>query len=150
MALRGLPINRAASVTSQAIAWLLQLRTEEGTQEWVSARSLIDVVAYAKLAAERGATGFESELFEELAATTKTLLSSRRYTLLVYVLPRLRLVADEVRDPDPDFQRAVDTEIKELVDRWNVEHLEVDPRDPGVLEIVLGELAAQEEQGTRE
>jgi nicotinamide riboside kinase len=139
MALRGLPINRAASVTSQAVAWLLQLRHEERSLDWVSARSLIDVLAYATLAAERGATALENELVEELTSTTRTLLA-KRYDLLVYLPPLLQLVADDVRDSDPDFQRAVDSEIRGLIDEWDVDHIQLDPRDPRALESTLVEL----------
>jgi cytidylate kinase len=46
MSSRGLPINQDATVTSQALAWLIQLELEASEQMWVSTRSLIDTWSY--------------------------------------------------------------------------------------------------------
>lgn len=137
MAARGLPINQAATVTSQAIAWLLQLQYEQGSDCWVAPRSLIDIYSYATLAAERAATELERSLLGELEAATRTLLAQPRYDVLVYLPPVLALQADDVRDPNPRFQGAVDERIRLLLSEWELEHLVLDPRAPDAVEQVL-------------
>jgi hypothetical protein len=140
MAARGLPINQEATVTSQAIAWLLQLQYEEEGERWVAARSLIDIYVYAMLAAERAVTVIERTLLGELEAATRTLLAGPRYDLLVYLPPVLGLQADDVRDPDPRFQVAVDERIRLLLGEWELEHLVLDPRKSNAVEKVLSRL----------
>jgi hypothetical protein len=53
MAARGLPINEAATVSSQLVACLLQYRLERERSAWVASRSLIDVWAYTVQASGR-------------------------------------------------------------------------------------------------
>jgi hypothetical protein len=144
MAAQGLPINQAATVTSQAVAWLLQLRYEQEGDRWVAARSLIDIYVYATLAAERTATILERALLAELEAATKTLLAQSRYDLLVYLPPVLALQADDVRDPDPRFQAAVDAGIRLLLGEWELEHLVLDPHAPDAVEQVLLRLGSHQ------
>jgi hypothetical protein len=141
MATRGLPINQAASVTSQAIAWLLQLRWEQEGRSWIAARSLIDIYTYAALAAERGATLLEHALLGELEGATRALVAQPRYDVLVYLAPMLALRPDDVRDPDPSFQSAVDSRIRLLLVEWKLEYLTLDPRAPDAVEQVLVRLA---------
>ncbi len=104
---------------------------------------MIDIYAYAQLAAARTATALESELLRELEAATKVLVGVARYDLLVYVPPVLPLQVDDVRDPDRGFQSAVDSQIVSLLTTWEVEHLAVDPRDPGALEKMLVRLGGR-------
>jgi hypothetical protein len=153
MATRGLPINQAATVTSQAIAWLLQLRWEHEGSSWIAARSLIDIYAYAALAAERGATVLEQALLEELEGATRALLAQPRYDALVYLAPVLALRPDDVRDSDPSFQSAVDRRIRLLLAEWELEYLTLDPRAPDAVEQVLvrladGEVSAPKKPGS--
>lgn len=68
---RGLPVNEEATVTSRTLAWLLQYRFEREQMAWVAPRSLIDVWAYALLAAARHEpTPLEHALLEELKGST--------------------------------------------------------------------------------
>jgi hypothetical protein len=133
----GLPINEAATTTSQAVAWLMQLRFERESQAWVSSRSLIDVWAYTSLAGGRGVSGpVEAALLRELERATP-LAVANAYDALVYVPPTIPLVADEVRGDDIAFQAAVDERIHEAIIRWHVPHEILDVNDaPAVDQLV--------------
>ncbi len=53
MAARGLPVNEEATVTSQCLAWLIQLKLEAESNDWIAMRSLVDVWAYTVPTSER-------------------------------------------------------------------------------------------------
>jgi hypothetical protein len=99
MADRGFPINEEATVVSQVLAWLLQQTFEAEQAAWISARSLVDVWAYASLAAARDPDPFSRELFAALTTVTRTEVQDR-YTVLLYVPPRIPLLPDTVRSED--------------------------------------------------
>jgi predicted GNAT superfamily acetyltransferase len=141
MAAARLPVNEAASVSSQAVAWLMQFRFEREASAWVSSRSLLDVWAYTQLAGERGASGpVETALLQELKRATPVAVADA-YDLLVYVPPVIELVADEVRDAGADFQTAVDERIREAIDRWQVPHETLDVSDESAIDALLARLA---------
>jgi len=126
MAAQGLPVNQDATVTSQALAWFIQVNLEESSTNWVSMRSLIDIWAYTALAAERHEpTRLERAIADEMQRATKA-MAVGRYDLLFYLPPRIPLVADDVRSSDPAFQAAVDARIRECLAEWRVPYLEVD------------------------
>ncbi len=130
MAAQALPLNQEATVASQALAWLIQLRLETGTTPWISMRSLLDVWAYAMLAAERHyGDAVDRALSDELTAVTKALMPDR-YDLLFYLPPRIPLVADNVRSADQGFQTAVDRKINTALNDWRIPHVELDVLAP--------------------
>jgi hypothetical protein len=75
------------------LAWLLQKQFEQEQEEWVAARSLIEIWAYASLAADSDTDPLAAELFNALTRVTKIELTAR-YDLLFYVPPRIRLEGD--------------------------------------------------------
>lgn len=125
MAARGLPVNKDASVASQVLAWLLQQQFEAEHDSWIAPRSLLDVWAYAALAAER-----EPELLAKSTFAVLTSLTERtvreRYTALLYLPPRHPLQPDAVRSSDAQFQQQVDVAIRERLRAWELPHLELD------------------------
>lgn len=130
MAAQALPLNQEATVASQALAWLIQLRLETTTAPWISMRSLLDVWAYAMLAAERHhGSAVERALSDELTAVTRALMPGR-YDLLLYLPPRIPLVADDVRSADQSFQTAVDRKMKAALTDWRIPHVELDVSAP--------------------
>lgn len=138
---RGLPINKEATVTSQTLAWLLQLELESTDSAWIATRTLIDVWAYGVLAAARSKhSDLESALLEQLSTTTERLLPSR-YDMLFYLPPRIPLQADEARVADEGFQTQTDLTIRSGLERWSVDYVEIDVTAPDAQEHVLAQVA---------
>lgn len=141
MLARGLPINTEATVVSQTLAWLLQLELEASQTMWIATRSLIDVWAYGALAAHRAEQSeLEMALFNQLSTTTEALLPMR-YDALFYLPPRIPLRADEARLADEEFQKQTDAMIRSGIERWNVDHVEIDVTDPDAEAQVLEHVA---------
>jgi nicotinamide riboside kinase len=137
---RGLPVNEAATVTSQIVAWLLQYRLERESAAWVASRSLIDVWAYTVQAASRyKLDSVEAALMEELERATSLAIRGA-YDELIYIPPRIPLVADEIRRGDPSFQRTTDEAIRHALTNWSVQHTSVDVADPKAVEMLVARL----------
>ena len=123
---RGLPINEEATITSQTLAWLLQLELESTEPAWIATRTLVDVWAYGVLAAARSRqSDIESALLEQLSTTTERLLPDR-YDVLFYLPPRIPLKADDARVDNEEFQAQTDMTIRSGLERWNVDYVEID------------------------
>jgi adenylate kinase family enzyme len=143
LASKGLPVNEAATVPSQLVAWLMQYRFERERSAWVASRSLIDVWAYTALAAERGTLDrVEEALVDELARATRLAVDGA-YDELIYVAPGISLRADDVRTDDVSFQRSTDEAIRRALDDWKVPHACVDVRDPVAVEELTARLREQ-------
>lgn len=143
LAERGLPINEAATITSQLVAWLLQYRFERERTAWVASRSLIDVWAYAVLAAAHADTDpVERALMDELARATPLAIDGT-YDQLLYVPPRIPLVGDGVRAEDVGFQRATDDAICRALVDWDVPYLRVDVTNTAAITNLVAVLTAQ-------
>jgi nicotinamide riboside kinase len=141
LAAKGLPINDAATVTSQAVAWLLQYRLERERSKWVASRSLIDVWAYTSQAATRHqADPVELALMSELSHVTPLAIRDA-YDELIYVAPRIPLVADDARSADAAFQASIDEAIRGALSDWGVDHIELDVRDQAAVEELVGRLS---------
>jgi nicotinamide riboside kinase len=139
---RGLPINQEATVTSQTLAWLLQLELESTDLAWIATRSLVDVWAYGVLAAARSEPSeIESALLEQLTTTTEQLLPGR-YDVLFYLPPKIPLKADDARVADTEFQTQTDATIRDGLERWNADYVEIDVTAPDAEERVLTRVAA--------
>jgi nicotinamide riboside kinase len=143
---RGLPVNEDATVASQLVAWLLQYRLERERAAWISSRSLIDVWAYTvQAAARRDLDPVEEALMQELAQATPLAIVGT-YDELIYVPPRISLIADDVRPADEAFQHSTDEAIRRALDDWQVPHVCLDVRDTrAVAELIarLHEVAGQ-------
>jgi AAA domain len=143
LASESLPVNESATVTSQAVAWLMQFRFERASRAWVSSRSLIDVWAYTVLAGDRGVSEpVEAALLRELERATP-LAVTNAYDTLVYVPPVIPLVADEVRGADIAFQAAVDERIHDAIVRWRVPHETLDVSDAPAVDQLVKVLAGR-------
>jgi nicotinamide riboside kinase len=137
MAEQGLPVNKAATVVSQTVAWLMQYRFEHEIDAWVASRSLIDVWAYASQAADRGdLDSVEQALMQELTSATRLAIKDA-YDELIYVPPRITLVADDARSAEESFQRSTDAEIRAALADWGVRHVEVDVRDEEAVQAMI-------------
>lgn len=140
MAARGLPINEAATVSSQLVAWLLQYRLERERSAWVASRSLIDVWAYTVQASGRHDLGsVEHALMTELALVTPLAITDT-YDELIYVPPGIPLVADDARSADEVFQRTIDAGIRKALADWRVPHIELDVRDRRAVQALFARL----------
>jgi nicotinamide riboside kinase len=141
LAEQGLPVNEAATVASQLVAWLRQYRFERERSAWVASRSLIDVWAYTVLAAERTRTDpVERALMDELARVTPLTIDGA-YDWLVYVPPMIPLVADNVRPDDASFQRTTDDAICRALADWDVPHIRVDVTDTEAVKKLIKRLS---------
>jgi nicotinamide riboside kinase len=140
LAARGLPINRSATVTSQTAAWLFQYRLEREQVAWVASRSLIDVWAYTvQTSVRKDLDLVEQALLEELAKATPLALFEA-YDELIYVPPRIPLIADAVRSDESSFQREIDEAIRKALAAWRVPHTTVDVTDEMIVENLLERL----------
>jgi nicotinamide riboside kinase len=140
LAARGLPVNEEATVASQLVAWLLQYRLERERAAWVASRSLIDVWAYtAQAAARRDLDPVEEALMQELAQATPLAIMGT-YDELIYVPPRISLVADDVRPGDEAFQRSTDEAIRQALTAWGIQHATVDVADSEAVQALLARL----------
>jgi len=145
LAARGLPVNEEATVPSQLVAWLLQYRLERERAAWVASRSLIDVWAYTvQAAARRDLDPVEEALMQELAEATPLAIVGT-YDELIYVPPRIPLVADDVRPADEAFQSSTDESIRKALLDWDIPHTSVDVRDPKAVQAVIDRLEQQTE-----
>jgi hypothetical protein len=81
-----------------------------------------------------------SALLDQLGATTEALLPGR-YDALFYLPPRIPLTADDVRVADEEFQRRTDEAIKSGLERWSVQHVEIDVTDEEAEARVLEQLS---------
>lgn len=136
MASRGLPINQDATVASQVLAWLLQHTFEAESEHWVAPRSLVDVWAYAALAAQRDPTPLAEATLDALTSVTETAVTDR-YSALLYVPPRVTLVPDSVRPADANFRDAIDGLIQDRLETWQLPHLVLDVTRPDAREAAL-------------
>jgi nicotinamide riboside kinase len=140
LAAQGLPINDAATVTSQVVAWLLQYRLERERNAWVASRSLIDVWVYTTQAAtSHELDPIERALVTELAGATPLAIKDA-YDELIYVPPRITLVADDARSADKDFQDSIDAGIREALADWRIDHVELDVRDEQAVDALVERL----------
>src|ERR1700677_2897910 len=140
LAARGLPVNEAATVSSQIVAWLLQFRLEREQPAWVASRSLIDVWGYTvQAAARRKLDAVEAALFEELEQAMPLALTGA-YDALIYVPPLIALKADDVRPAGQAFQNATDEAIIGALERWNVAHVRLDVRDRPAVQALVDRL----------
>jgi nicotinamide riboside kinase len=145
LAARGLPVNEEATVASQLVAWLLQYRLERERAAWVASRSLIDVWAYTvQAAARRDLDPVEEALMQELAQATPLAIVGT-YDELIYVPPRISLVADDVRPGDETFQRSTDESIRKALQDWSIPHTSLDVRDQKAVQVVIDRLEQQTE-----
>ena len=141
LAARGLPVNEEATVVSQLVAWLLQYRLERESAAWVASRTLIDVWAYTvQAAARRDLNPVEEALMQELAQATPLAIMGT-YDELIYVPPRISLIADDVRPSDEVFQRTTDEAIHDALATWNVTHVTLDVRDQTAVQALLDHLS---------
>jgi hypothetical protein len=139
----GLPVNERATVPSQLVAWLLQYRLERERSAWVASRSLIDVWAYTALAAERAELDrIEEALVGELELATPLAIADA-YDELIYVAPKIPLVADDVRPDDVDFQRMTDEVIRRALHDWRIPHVHVDVTDSIAIDLLISRFRAK-------
>jgi nicotinamide riboside kinase len=144
LAARGLPVNQSATISSQTVAWLLQYRLEREQPAWVAPRSLIDVWAYAVLAADRNRSDpLEQMMVAELAAATPLAMAGA-YDELVLIPVGVPLVADDVRSADEGFQHSTDAAIQRALADWDVPHTRLDVRDSEAVEALIDRLARRQ------
>jgi nicotinamide riboside kinase len=143
LAAQGLPVNEAATVSSQTIAWLLQYRLEREKTAWVASRSLIDVWAYAAQAAARcHLDPVEEALIRELAQATPLAVAGT-YDELIYIRPRISLIADEVRSANQAFQHSTDEAIQQALKDWDIPHTHLDIRDEQAVHALIERLTSK-------
>jgi nicotinamide riboside kinase len=141
LAARGLPVNEAATVTSQMVAWLLQFRLEREQSAWVASRSLIDVWSYTVQAGARRTLGVvEAAMLDELERAMPAALGGA-YDALIYVPPLIALKADDVRPAGEAFQKATDDAIRGALDRWAVPRVTLDVRDRPAVQALVDRLS---------
>jgi hypothetical protein len=118
----------------------MQYRFERERSAWVASRSLIDVWAYTALAAERSSlVPVEEALVDELAQATRLAVDGA-YDELIYLPPRIPLIADDVRADDMNFQRSTDDAIRTALDGWRTPHTRLDVTDSSAVDTLISRL----------
>lgn len=127
---QGIGVNTEASVSSQAIGWFLQYGYEHSSNDWISSRCMLDVLAYAAIPAEGQELSLvDNHLLNQMTSATRSHLLSGPYDALFYLPPRIPLVADDVRIADQTFQSDTDRFIHDKLLEWNVSFEEIDVTD---------------------
>lgn len=115
----GIKINKEADIKSQTLIWQTCLVEHLYRDNFVSDRSLLDVMAYTLCLAAKESV--EWEIIETAEILTQ-LLVPKLYDVLIYVPIAFELRADEYRDGDTKFQKEVDNKVRYLLDKPNISH----------------------------
>lgn len=133
----GYPINREATELSQILVPLLRIVDESEAftnghnrmykQGIISDRTLVDSLAYTMY---QNAHVWEGGDLVEHVTFRLTQMYMQTYTVLLYFPIYWGSVDDGVRDPDEKYRRAIDANIKTILELLGVEYLTVPDVSP--------------------
>ncbi len=85
--------------------WELQKKTEDSKKDFLSDRSLVDILAY------------DFDIFKSIEVYAMLPKLVGRYDILLYIPIEFPLKADSIRNPDVSYQIIIDNRIKDLLER---------------------------------
>jgi nicotinamide riboside kinase len=120
----GFKLDKDATPETETLIFLRQWRNELTHSEFVSDRSLIDVMAYAGWVLDNQPRRKEFALWDECLAIAEYQLRSQ-YTHVFFLPIEFGIVPDGLRPLDPAFQSDIDERMKAVLERHDVNHIEI-------------------------
>jgi hypothetical protein len=114
-------LNKKTTWEDQFMFFLAHLWEESEYPEWVSAGSLVDVVAYSHYYAEREGSQRSKRLLMALANNAKT-IANNDYSVVFYCPLGKQPKPDGVRSVDMHFQKEIDRLIKYYLDCFGLDY----------------------------
>jgi nicotinamide riboside kinase len=114
-------LNKKSSWEDEFMIFLAQMWEESEYPEWVSAGSMVDIVAYAHYYAEREGSRRSKQIVMALANNVRT-ISNNDYSVVFYLPLEGQPKADGVRSVDMAFQREIDRLIHHYLDCFGLDY----------------------------
>lgn len=111
----GFKLDKDATPETETLIFLKQFNNELSTPEFVSDRSLVDVMAYAGWVLDNQPRRKENALWEECEELAERHLRTN-YSHVFYLPIEFPIVPDGLRPEDPEFQKEIDRRIVTLLD----------------------------------
>ncbi len=120
----GFKLDTQTTMQTQSLMWLGQFYEELTHEEFVSDRTLIDVLAYTE-AHNRILKNKKNNYFISALANVTYEIIESQYTALFYVPIEFKLHDDGVRNTDPEFQRQINDLILYYLNSFNVDYFPI-------------------------
>lgn len=121
IAAMGFKLDKDATAETETLIFLKQYNNELSYPNFVSDRSLIDVMAYAGWVLDNQPRRLENALWDECERLAERQLRTN-YSHVFYLPIEFPIVPDDLRPMDPDFQRDIDQRIVKLLETHDVRH----------------------------
>lgn len=121
VAAEGFQLDKNATPEVETLIFLRQYRNEMQHPEFLSDRSLLDVIAYAGWVLDNQQRRREFALWETCLEIAEHRLRTQ-YSQIVYLPIEFGIVSDGLRPMDPEFQLDIDSRIKALLERYSLPH----------------------------
>lgn len=121
----GFELDHNSTVHGQALMWLGQMYEEITLEEFVSDRTLLDVVAYGSLLVESKEDSLKDSYFINAIGNITQEIINSHYTVVFYIPVEFEPEDDGVRNTDSSWQKEVDKRIVELLDAFNVDYFPI-------------------------
>lgn len=120
----GHKINKSATIQDEIAIFFAYLWTVLEYEEFVSAGSLIDVLAYMHYVVER--TGDKHvKLLQRAINNCSHLLANSSYSVFLYLPIEKKPSPDGIRSVDMKFQQAIDANIKYYLNAFDIDYLPI-------------------------
>jgi nicotinamide riboside kinase len=121
----GFELDHGSTVHAQALMWLGQMYEEITLEEFVSDRTLLDVIAYGSLLLESKEDSLKDSYFiNALGNITQEIVHSH-YSIMFYIPVEFGPEDDGVRNTDAAWQRQVDARMVELLDAFGIDYFPI-------------------------
>lgn len=117
----GFKLDKDVTPETETLIFLKQYNNELSTPEFVSDRSLIDVMAYAGWLLDNRPHQKEMALWEECERLAGRNLRIN-YSHVYYLPIEFPIVLDGLRPDDPEWQQEIDRRILRLLDTHSITH----------------------------
>ncbi len=124
VAAMGFKLDKDATPETETLIFLRQFRNEMTHPDFVSDRSLIDVMAYAGWVLDNQPRRKEFALWEECLRIAEHRLRSQ-YTHVFYLPIEFGIVPDGLRPMDPAFQSEIDERMLRVLSKHDVAYAEL-------------------------
>lgn len=118
----GLDLNKNATINTQIAVWLGQITEQVEIYEFVTDRTLVDYLAYAKIMVDESGNEIDEFIVNALSNLTFSLFNSQ-YTIIFYLPPNDEYIKNNgFRSRDKSYQGQVDELIKHYLSCFNVDY----------------------------
>lgn len=117
----GFKLDKDATAETETLIFLKQYNNELAYSDFVSDRSLIDVMAYAGWVLDNQPRRLENALWDECERLAERQLRTN-YSHVFYLPIEFPIVPDDLRPMDPEFQKDIDQRIVKLLETYDVRY----------------------------